>query len=66
MALNPGNEVPHYRLAQVHRVLGNAAAQQKELAEFRRIRAEKAKREEPVLQVRPKRDVTKQSAPEGN
>lgn len=66
VALNPDNEVPHYRLAQVHRVLGNAAAQQKELAEFKRIRTEKAKREEPVLQARPKRDVTKQSAPDGN
>lgn len=65
-ALNPGNEVPHYRLAQVHRLMGNAAAQQQELGEFRRIRAENAKRREPVLELRPKRDVTKQSAPEEN
>ncbi len=48
IALDPGNEVPYYQLSLVYRELGNAAEQQKALAEFQRLKGEKAARQEPV------------------
>ncbi|HEY6616223.1 MAG TPA: tetratricopeptide repeat protein [Vicinamibacterales bacterium] len=41
---NPENEVAHYQAAQAHRALGNTADQEKELAEFNRLRGLAAKR----------------------
>ena len=37
VALDPQNEVAWYRLAMVHRSLGNTAEQQKDMAEFKRL-----------------------------
>jgi len=37
VAINPQNEVAWYRLALVHRSLGNVAEQQKDMAEFKRL-----------------------------
>jgi tetratricopeptide (TPR) repeat protein len=51
IALGPGNEVPYYQLSLVYRELGNAAEQQKALAEFQRLKSEKASRQEPVTFV---------------
>lgn len=48
IALEPGNEVPYYQLSLVYRDLGNAPEQQKALAEFQRLKSEKAARQEPV------------------
>ena len=56
--LNPEDDVPYYHLAQVYKALGNAAEGQKALAEFRRIRSQKASRQE-SLAFSP-REVTKQ------
>ena len=41
---NPENEVAHYQAAQAYRALGNTADQEKELAEFNRLRGLAAKR----------------------
>ena len=41
---NPENEVAHYQAAQAYRALGNTADQEKELAEFNRLRSLAAKR----------------------
>ncbi|MBI1790169.1 MAG: tetratricopeptide repeat protein [Acidobacteria bacterium] len=56
--LNRRSEVAYYRLSQVHKALGNAAEQQKALAEFQRLRGQKAQRD--ALQLHSSRDVTKQ------
>jgi tetratricopeptide (TPR) repeat protein len=37
VAINPQNEVAWYRLSVVQRALGNSAAQEKALAEFKRL-----------------------------
>ena len=58
IALNPEAEVAYYSLATAQRELGNEAAQQKALAEFRRVRSEKASRQENALFI--PREVTKQ------
>jgi tetratricopeptide (TPR) repeat protein len=42
VTLNPQDEVAFYQLAQVHRMLGHDAEQQKALAEFERLRSHKA------------------------
>jgi tetratricopeptide (TPR) repeat protein len=62
ISLNPENEVSYYHLSQVHRERGNAAEQQKALAEFRRLRSRKASREEAVFGAR---EVTKQELDSG-
>jgi len=54
-SLQPGNEVAYYHLAQAYRKLGDAAGQQKALAEFRRLREQRAAHDSPLLQ-----DVTRQ------
>lgn len=59
VALEAGNEVCWYRLATIQRRLGNAAEQQKALAEYQRLHeiANRHKEVEPVLSPR---EVTKQ------
>lgn len=57
VALNAANEVSWFQLAQAQRALGNAAEQQKALAEFQRLRESKARSTESL----PKREVTKQT-----
>jgi predicted Zn-dependent protease len=58
VSLNPKDEVAYYALARAQKELGNRAAQEKALAEFRRLRGERAKRQENALFV--PREVTKQ------
>ena len=58
VSLNPEDEVAHYQLSQAHKALGNVAEQQKELAEFQRIRNQKSRQQEPAT-FSP-RQVTKQ------
>jgi tetratricopeptide (TPR) repeat protein len=57
VALNAANEVSWFQLAQAQRALGNAAEQQKALAEFERLRESKARRAESLS----KREITKQT-----
>jgi tetratricopeptide (TPR) repeat protein len=47
VALNPANELPYYQLSLVYRALGNVAEQQKALAEYQRLKSEKASQQEP-------------------
>jgi tetratricopeptide (TPR) repeat protein len=58
IALNPGNEVSHYQLSLVYQARGDAVGQEKALAEYRRLKSEKADRQEPVTFVF--REVTRQ------
>ncbi len=61
IALDPENEVSYYRLAQVQKALGNAAEQQKALAEFQRLHTRKSRQQEAVKGVfLLRREVTKQ------
>ena len=60
ITLSPEDEVPYYHLAQVHKALGNLAEQQKVLAEFRRIRGQKASQTELMTDVFSPSEVTKQ------
>ncbi|MEW5977871.1 MAG: tetratricopeptide repeat protein [Acidobacteriota bacterium] len=59
-SLNPSNEVTHYQLAQAHKALGHAAQQQKALAEFRRLRSQKAGSTKPERNVFLLSEATKQ------
>jgi tetratricopeptide (TPR) repeat protein len=61
VAIDSGNEVAWYRLAQVQKALGNTAEQQKSLIEYRHLhdRASQQKGLEPVFSPR---EVTKQEA----
>jgi tetratricopeptide (TPR) repeat protein len=52
IALNPRDEVAFYQTAQVHRMLGHDAEQQKALAEFERLRSHKAN-QAPVVPAGP-------------
>jgi tetratricopeptide (TPR) repeat protein len=45
IASNPSNEVAHYQLSVAQGRLGNTAEQQKELAEYQRLRARKRERD---------------------
>jgi tetratricopeptide (TPR) repeat protein len=59
-SLNPADEVAFYQLAQAHRALGHATEQQRALATFERLRAEKAA--QPAAVVPAEREgVTKQA-----
>jgi len=58
--LNLENEVSHYQLSQVYKALGNAAGQEKELGEFRRLRTRKAQQQERAQAAFEPREVTKQ------
>lgn len=60
ISLNPENEVAYYRLVQVHRALGNGAEQQKALAEFQRLRSEKSRRQENLVEALSPQAVTRQ------
>jgi tetratricopeptide (TPR) repeat protein len=57
IALNAANEVSWFQLAQAQRALGNAAEQQKALAEFERLRESKARPTDGLF----KREITKQT-----
>lgn len=46
ISLNPEDEVAFFQLAQAYHELGNAAEQQKALAEFQRLQAQKAQHQE--------------------
>ncbi len=46
----PGNEVPYYLLSQVYGMIGNKEEQQKAIAEYRRLRTERSRREDLLLQ----------------
>ena len=59
ISLDAANEVPWFQLAQAQRALGDAAEQQKALAEFERLRELKRQQAENNSLARP--DVTKQS-----
>lgn len=61
IALNPENEVAHYRLVQVHRALGNAAEQQKALAEFQRLRGKESRQQQALVEALSPQAVTKQT-----
>lgn len=61
IALNPENEVAFYRLVQVHRALGNAAEQQKALAEFQRLRSNESRRQQSLVEALSPQAVTKQT-----
>jgi len=50
-SLDPASEIPQYQLSLAYRALGNTAEQQKALAEFQRLKSEKASRQEPVTFV---------------
>lgn len=63
VSLNPGNEVTHYHLSQVYKSLGNAAEQQKALAEFQRLRSQKSRQQE--AGVHAPREVTRQELDPG-
>lgn len=56
LTLNPRDEAAYYALGQAHRALGNAAEQQKALAEFRRLRDRNASQEPGQA----RREVTRQ------
>ncbi len=56
--LDPRDEVGFYQLSLAHRALGNAAAQQKALAEYQRLRDEQSRAREPI--ARPPAPVTQQ------
>jgi tetratricopeptide (TPR) repeat protein len=58
IALDAANEVAWFQLHQAHRALGNAAEQQKALAEFQRLRDLKRQAE---INILTRQEVTKQS-----
>src|SRR5262245_30543305 len=58
VALDAANEVAWFQLAQAQRALGNAAEQQKAIAEFQRLRDSKRQAEIDILK---RQEVTKQS-----
>jgi tetratricopeptide (TPR) repeat protein len=59
IALNAGDEVAWYRLAQVQRTLGNVSEQQKALAEYQRLH-QKTVAENGIEPIASPRDLTKQ------
>jgi tetratricopeptide (TPR) repeat protein len=64
VAVAPDNEVCWYRLAKIHRSLGNAAEQQKALAEYRRLH-DLANQQNGLQPVFSPREVTKQEVDSG-
>jgi tetratricopeptide (TPR) repeat protein len=58
VALDAANEVGWFQLAQAQRALGNAAEQQKALAEFQRLRESRRQAE---INILTRQEVTKQS-----
>ena len=64
IALNPLDEVAFYQIAQAHRALGQEAEQQKALAEFERLRDDKA-RQTAVVPAGPSAVTKQQIEPVG-
>jgi len=60
ISLNRENEVSWYRLSKVERILGNAAEQQKAMAEFQRIHSKKTNETESGKKLFSPDEVTKQ------
>ncbi|MCS6953867.1 MAG: tetratricopeptide repeat protein [Bryobacterales bacterium] len=60
-ALDPNDAVCHFHLAQAHRALGDGTAAQKALAEFRRLRQERAEQEQAVMSMFSRRDISPQA-----
>jgi tetratricopeptide (TPR) repeat protein len=58
VALDAADEVAWFQLAQAHRAVGNAAEQQKALAEFQRLRESRRQAE---INILTRQEVTKQS-----
>lgn len=65
IALNPLDEVAFYQIAQAHRALGQEAEQQKALAEFERLRSDKA-RQTAVVPAGPSAVTKQQIEPVGH
>ena len=59
-ALAPGNAVAYFHLARAYQAMGNAAEQQKAVAEFRRIGNDALKRQETGMQPFSPHEATKQ------
>jgi tetratricopeptide (TPR) repeat protein len=60
IALNPNNDVSWYRLSQVERSLGNTAEQQKAMAEFQRVKGQKAAQHSATGELFSGSEITKQ------
>ena len=60
IALDPNNEVSWYRLSQVERSLGNTAEQQKAMAEFQRVKGQKAAQHSATGELFSSSEITKQ------
>ncbi len=60
ISLNPDNEVSYFQLSLAYRALGDAAEQQKALTEFQRLRTQKARQEERLMEPFSPGAVTKQ------
>lgn len=58
--LNPEDEVAYYHLSQAYGALGNTAEQKKALAEFRRIRAQRSRRQQALKNAFSPSEVTRQ------
>jgi tetratricopeptide (TPR) repeat protein len=66
ISLDPGDEISYYQLALVYRASGKTAEQQQALAEFRRLRAKRARVEESLAaDASSPREVTKQELDPG-
>ena len=63
IAMNPAGDVAYFQLSRAHQALGNAAGQQKALAEFRRLRSEKAREEIFSLRGVTRQEVDPEAAP---
>jgi tetratricopeptide (TPR) repeat protein len=64
VAIDPGNEVGWYRLAQIQKSLGNSSEQEKAIAEYRRLH-DNARQQHGLEPVFSPRDVTKQEVEPG-
>ena len=60
IALDPNNEVSWYRLSQVERSLGNTSEQQKAMAEFQRVKGQKAAQHSATGELFSSSEITKQ------
>lgn len=64
-ALDPGDEVSYFHLAQAHRALDDTAAERKALAAFRRLRAERAQKEQAAMNMFSPREISRQELDPG-
>ena len=58
--LDPADEVPYYRLSQAYKALGKTAEQERALSDFRRLRDERASRQQTGKGKSRPSDVTRQ------